>query len=193
MADTIFQKKVVARRIVSLDNKSAEALGERVRMLILEVLIHKPLSAEELTGILGSMGHKKAVTTIRHHLDALKNAGLVEATRMVEVRGAVMKYYSPTVKAYSYEVPPGFEVNHAKLIQDSSAKIQKILKTIIGDKKFAEEFEKNAVTCAVCKGNHMQEFAATELMNQALVKAMEGHAPDTPISRKEAKTLAKKN
>src|SRR5687768_4810364 len=105
MASTILQKNVRKTRIVSLDQKSAQALSDSVRMRIMEVLNHRPMSAEELTRMLAGMGHKKAVTTIRHHLDALKTAGLIEVTRLVEVRGAVLKYYSPTVRAFSFELP----------------------------------------------------------------------------------------
>src|SRR6185436_4556225 len=135
MSDTILQRSVRARRLVALDQKSAQALGDIVRMRILEVLSHRPMSAEELTRVLGNSGHKKAVTT-----------------KMVEVRGAVMKYYAPTVRAFSFEVPLKFEDTHARLIQDTSARIQKILRGILGDKKFLIESEQNGTVCSVCKG-----------------------------------------
>ena len=187
MSNTILQRNVRARRLVALDQKSAQALGDIVRMRILEVLSHRPMSAEELTRVLGNSGHKKAVTTIRHHLDALKTAGLIETTKMVEVRGAVMKYYAPTVRAFSFEVPFKFEETHDRLIQDTSARIQKILRGILGDKKFLIESEKNGTMCSVCKGNHFREYVAAEIVNHALVRAMEGNALAEEASDKQAK------
>ena len=187
MSDTILQRNVRARRLVALDQKSAQALGDIVRMRILEVLSHRPMSAEELTRVLGNSGHKKAVTTIRHHLDALKTAGLIETTKMVEVRGAVMKYYAPTIRAFSFEVPLKFEDTHARLIQDTSARIQKILRGILGDKKFLIESEQNGTMCSICKGNHFREYVAAEIVNHALVRAMEGNALAENASDKQAK------
>lgn len=192
MADTILQKDVRATRLVALDQKSAQALSDAVRMRILEVLNHKPMSAEELTKALENIGYKKAVTTVRHHLDALKRADLIEATRMVEVRGAVLKYYSPTVRAFGFDVPPEFDSNYSKLVLDASVKIQKILKVILGDKKFSNEFGKNSAICPICKGNHMQEYAAAEIVNHALVRAMEDYDKDN-VSEKEPKGSAKKS
>jgi DNA-binding transcriptional ArsR family regulator len=191
MADTILLRNVRARRLVALDQKSAQALGDIVRMRILEVLGHKPMSAEELTKALGNAGHKKAITTVRHHLDALKSAGLIEATKMVEVRGAVMKYYAPTVRAFSFEVPSRFDDTHARLILDTSARIQKILKGILGDKKFLAESEQNGVECSICKGNHFREYAVTEIVNHALVQAMEGNGHAENVIEKAGSTKPK--
>jgi DNA-binding transcriptional ArsR family regulator len=193
MANTILQKTVKSARIVSLDQKSAQALSEPLRLRILEVLSHKPMSAEELTRALENFGHKKAVTTIRHHLDALKSAGLIEATRMVEVRGAVLKYYSPTVRAFGYELPHGFANTHVRLVQDTSAKLQKILRVILADKKFSGEFEKVSVPCPLCKNNHLQEHAATEIFNHALAMAIENYASENASAEKETRPSGKKS
>ena len=187
MADTILQRNVQARRLVALDPKSAQALGDTVRMRILEVLSHRPMSAEELTKVLGNAGYKKAITTVRHHLDALKSTGLIETTKMVEVRGAVMKYYAPTVRAFSFEIPSKFDDTHAKLILDTSTKIQKILRGILGDKKFMTESEQGGVICSVCKGNHFREYAAAEIVNHALVRAMDAKERTDDATEKQAK------
>lgn len=184
MAETLLQKDVRSMRIVSLDQKSAQALGDGVRMRILEILNHKPMSAEELTKTLGSLGYKKAVTTVRHHLDALKSAGLIDTTKMVEVRGAVLKYYAPTVKAIDFAVPAGFEANHARLIHETSAKMQKILKVVLGDKKLAEAFGKGSEACTLCRSNHAHEHAVIEIVNQALTKALQNNAAESAEKEK---------
>jgi DNA-binding transcriptional ArsR family regulator len=176
MADTLLEKEVKTLRIVSVDQKSAQALGDSVRMRMLEILNHKPMSAEELAKALGNIGYKKAVTTVRHHLEALKNAGLIDTTKMVEVRGAVLKYYAPRVKAIDFAVPAGFDANHARLIQETSAKIQKILKSVQGDKKLADSFGRSGEACTLCKVNHSHEHAVIEIVNQALTKALQNDA-----------------
>src|SRR5919198_3102898 len=124
MAETLFQKDIRIKRVTTLGYSAAQALNDPVRIKILEILSHKQMSADEIAKVLGSAGYKKATTTIRHHLDTLKRAGLIEASRMVEMRGAVMKYYAPTLRAFSYDAPD--LEKHAKLIDDASTKLLKV-------------------------------------------------------------------
>jgi DNA-binding transcriptional ArsR family regulator len=170
MGETLFQKDVRIKRVTTLGYSAAQALNDPVRIRILEILSHKQMSAEEIAITLGSSGYKKATTTIRHHLDTLKAAGLIQATKMVEVRGAVMKYYSPTIRAFSYDVPD--LEKHAKLIDDTGTKLLRVLKGVLEDKKFAAVFA-GKDTCNQCKSDHYKEFASLEILNAALAKAME--------------------
>ncbi len=170
MAETLFQKEVRIRRVTTIGYSAAQALKDPVRIKILEILSHKQMSVDEIAKALGSSGFKKATTTIRHHLDTLKGAGLIEATRMVEVRGAVMKYYAPTIRAFSYDAPD--LEKHTKLVDDTGTKLLKVMKSIIEDKKFAAAFAGKDV-CGQCKNDHYKEYVALELLNAAIAKAME--------------------
>jgi DNA-binding transcriptional ArsR family regulator len=171
MPEPLFQKDVRMKRVTTLGHSAAQALNDPVRIKILEILSHKQMSAEEIAKALGSSGYKKATTTVRHHLDTLKGAGLVEATKMVEVRGAVLKYYAPTLRAFSHEAPADFDGKNAKLVDDVSGKLLKIVKGIMEDKKFVAALE--AKQCTVCKGDHYKEFLALEILNAAMARAME--------------------
>lgn len=166
----MFQKDVKIKRVTTLGYSAAQALNDPVRIKILEILNHKQMSADEIVKALGSSGYKKATTTIRHHLDTLKGAGLIEATRMVEVRGAVMKYYAPTLRAFSYDAPD--LEKHTKLIEDTGTKLLKVLKGVLEDKKFVAAFAGRDV-CGQCKGDHYREYAALEILNAALAKTMD--------------------
>lgn len=146
-----------------MNHVAAQGLNDPVRLRILEVLGSKPMSAEEISKALGSSGLKKATTTIRHHLDMLKEAGLIEAAKMVEVRGAVMKYYSAKLKVYSCEAPADLDAKAAKLIDDASNKLLKVLKSLHEDKRFAP----------LEKDGRCKEFLALEIVNAALAKAVE--------------------
>src|SRR5919198_3340164 len=156
MAETLFQKDVSIRRVTTLGYSAAQALNDPVRIKILEILSHKQMSAEEIAKALGNSGYKKATTTIRHHLDTLKSAGLIQATKMVEVRGAVMKYYSPTLRAFSYDAPADFEAKNAKLIEDTCSKLLKVLKSVVEDKKFVAAIDGKINGCSLCKNEHFR-------------------------------------
>ena len=168
----MIQKELKARSVVTVEPRIAQALGDPVRSRILTLIRHKPLTAEEIAKVLSNNGHKKAVTTIRHHLDTLKKAGLIEASRMVEVRGALLKYYSPTVLNFDHEPIQGLD-HHTKLVHDTEQKILKILKTIYSDKKFISDFDKPDKPCPMCKLNHYREFAALEILNHSIAMAMQ--------------------
>jgi DNA-binding transcriptional ArsR family regulator len=170
MAGTLFQKDVKMKRVTTLGYRSAQGLNDPVRIRILEILSHKQMTAEEIAKVLGRSGYKKATTTIRHHLDTLKSAGLIEVTKMVEVRGAVMKYYMSTLRAFSYNVPDIEKL--PKLIDDTSSKLLRILRSVLEDKKFFTAFGGRDV-CNICEGDHYKEYVALEILNAALARTLE--------------------
>jgi DNA-binding transcriptional ArsR family regulator len=164
MAGILYQKDVRVRRVTTLNHVAAQGLNDPARMRILEVLAHKPMTAEEIAKALGNAGLKKATTTIRHHLDTLKGAGLVEPAKMVEARGAVMKYYSATMKVYNCQVPADLDVRAARLIDDASARLLKIVRSITDDRRFG---------ALVDKDGRCKEFLALEIVNAALARMLE--------------------
>jgi DNA-binding transcriptional ArsR family regulator len=170
MVGILFENEVKLKGVTTLGHQSAHALNDPVRIKILEILSHKQMTTEEMSKILRRTGHKKAMTTIRHHLDTLKSAGLIEVTKMVEVRGAVRKYYMPTLRAFSYNIP-NLE-KQSKLIEDASSRLVKVLKSIFEDENFAAEIN-GKDNCNICKGNHYKEYVALEILNTALARVLQ--------------------
>ena len=170
MVGTLFENEVRLKGVTTLGYQSAHALNDPVRIKILEILSHRQMTTEEVYKILRRGRHKKATTTIRHHLDILKNAGLIEVTKMVEVRGAVRKYYMPTLRAFSYNVP-NLEKQY-KLIGDISSRLVKVLKSIFENEIFVTEVS-GKETCNLCKGDHYKEYVAFKILNTALAKTLQ--------------------
>ena len=170
MVGTLFENEVRLKGVTTLGYQSAHALNDPVRIKILEILSHKQMTTDEISKILRRTGHKKATTTIRHHLDNLKSAGLIEVTKMVEVRGTVRKYYMPTLRAFSYNLP-NLE-KHSKLIEETSSRLLKVLKSVLEDEKFVTEIN-GRETCNLCKGDHYKEYVAFEILNAALARILQ--------------------
>ena len=170
MGGILFEKEVKLKGVTTLGYQSAHALNDPVRIKILEILSHKQMTTEEMSKILRRTGHKKAMTTIRHHLDTLKSAGLIEVTKMVQVRGAVRKYYMPTLRAFSYNVP-NLE-KQSKLIEDASSMLVKVLKSIFEDENFATVINGKG-NCNLCKGDHYKEYVAFKILNTAFARALQ--------------------
>jgi len=69
------------------------------------------LADEEMTieGIhkeLQRRGEDKAETTVRHHVNVLKDAGMVEIARLEEAGGGgTRKYYKSNTRVFSYDLP----------------------------------------------------------------------------------------
>jgi DNA-binding transcriptional ArsR family regulator len=182
MVGTLFENEVKLKGVTTLGYQSAHALNDPVRIKILEILTHKQMTTEEISKILRRTGHKKATTTIRHHLDTLKSAGLIEVTKMVEVRGAVRKYYMPTLRAFSYN-EPNLE-KQSKLIDDTSSRLLKLLKSIFEDEKLATEINGKDI-CNLCRGDHYKEYVAFEILNVALARTLQSKEYATMIGGKK--------
>ena len=114
--------------MTSIDH--AKAIEDPARAKIVQMLYNKNLNAEQITLQLKKEGHKKALTTTRHHLDILKESGLIEIVKIEESRGAITKFYGTSTKLLDYETPKDFEQKYSSLIKSMSSKLEKIVNTM---------------------------------------------------------------
>ncbi|HEX6561591.1 MAG TPA: hypothetical protein VF016_06140, partial [Nitrososphaera sp.] len=75
----------------------------------------------------------------------------------------VMKYYSATLKVFDCQAPADLDIRALRLIDDTSNKLAKVLKSVHDDKRFL----------ALDKDGKCRDFLALEIINAALAKAME--------------------
>jgi len=87
----ILEKQISVNRIVATSIEHARAIEDPSRAKIVEILYRQALSADQITSALKKAGYKKALTTVRHHLEILKNSGLIEIVKIEEARGAIKK------------------------------------------------------------------------------------------------------
>ncbi|MDE1764671.1 MAG: winged helix-turn-helix transcriptional regulator [Thaumarchaeota archaeon] len=167
---TLLQKEIKINKTLATNIEQAKALDDYARIRILQILYHKQLSTEQIVEELHKEGYKKATTTIRHHLDVLKDAGLVEIVKMEEIRGAVLKYYGTTVKVLGHKLPPNFETEFSKTITEASVRLEKIMKNIAqsaGTKMKKKSSAKNNPE------PHYEEYILVEIMNRAMTRVFE--------------------
>src|SRR5574337_1605625 len=167
---TLIQKEIKINKILATNIEQAKALDDYARIRILQILYHKQLSKEQIGEELHKEGYKKATTTIRHHLDVLKDAGLVEIVKMEEIRGAVMKYYGTSVRVMGSKLPANFETEFSKTIADTSVKLEKVMKNIIESavSKIKKKSSKNAES-------NYEEHIMMEIVNRAMAKVFENN------------------
>ena len=163
---TLLEKPIKVNRIVTTSIEHARAIEDPARAKIMELLYNHSLSAEQISNELKKTGYKKALTTVRHHLEILKNSGLVEIVKIEESRGAITKYYSTSTKLLGYQAPEDFDSKYSKIIDSTSVKIEKILKGLVPK------------TVKVKKGKntdpeHYSQYLVMEIMNRAMTNVLE--------------------
>ena len=119
----LMEKEILINRIIAANYEQLSAIGDPIRGKILQLLYKKQLNAEQITRKLKKSGHKKAITTIRHHIDILKESGLVEIVKIEESHGGITKYYSSSTKFLDFTIPDDFDKNYSKIIEKTSLKI----------------------------------------------------------------------
>ena len=169
---TLLQKELKINKILTTNADQAKALDDVARIKILQILYHKQLTTDQIVEELNKMGYKKATTTIRHHIDVLKNAGLIEIVKMEEVRGAVMKYYGTSVRVMGNKLPANFETEFSKMISDTSIKLEKVIKNI--SENTGSKIKKKNLKNVSADSNYEQHIVM-EIVNRAMTKVFENN------------------
>jgi len=160
---TLLEKEIKVNRIVTTSTDDARAIEDPARAKIVEILYRQTMSADQISTALKKHGFKKALTTVRHHLEILKNSGLIEIARIEESRGAITKFYSTSTKLLDFQTPENFDSTYSKIIDNTSEKIEKILKSL-GPKTGKSKGKKSA---------EYSQYLVIEIMNRAMTNVLE--------------------
>ena len=157
------EKEVTIDRIITANYDMFKALDDPIRGKIVQLLNKKQLNVEQITRRLKKFGYKKAVTTIRHHIEILKNSGLIEIVRIEESRGAITKYYGSSTKLLDFTLPLDFDENYSKLISKTSLKLGKVISPIL------KNFSKTRKIQQINYNNYI----VMEIMNRSITNLLE--------------------
>ena len=154
----LMEKEITTDRIILTDYDIFRALDDPIRGKIVQLLHKKQLNVEQICRRLKKFGYKKAVTTIRHHIEILKNSGLIEISKIEEARGGITKYYSSSTKLLDFTLPVDFDKKYSKLISKTSLKLGKIVGPI------SKNFSKTRKIQQINYNN----FIIMEIVNRAM-------------------------
>ena len=160
---TLLEKQIKVNRTVTTSVGHARAIEDPARAKIIEILYHQALSADQISTALKKTGYKKALTTVRHHLEILKVSGLIEIARIEESRGAITKFYSTSTKLLDFQTPEDFDSTYSKVINNTSMKIEKLLKGLTP--KTTKSKGKKSV--------EYSQYLVMEIMNRAMTNVLE--------------------
>ena len=159
----LMKKEIAVDRIIAANYEVFKALDDPIRGKIVQLLNKKQLNVNQITRRLKKLGYKKAVTTIRHHVEILKDSGLIEIIKIEESRGAITKYYGSSIKLLDFTLPLDFDENYSKVISKASLKLNKIIDPIL--KNFSK-------TRKVQQLNY-NNYLVMEIMNRSITNLLE--------------------
>jgi DNA-binding transcriptional ArsR family regulator len=159
----LMEKEVTIDRIIAANYDVFKALDDPIRGKIVQLLNKKQLNVVQITRRLKKFGYKKAVTTIRHHIEILKDSGLIEIVRIEESRGAITKYYGSSTKLLDFTLPLDFDENYSKLISKTSLKLGKVIGPIL------KNFSKTRKIQQINYNNYI----IMEIINRAVTNLLE--------------------
>ena len=154
----LMDKEITTDRIILTNYDIFRALDDPIRGKIVQLLHKKQLNVEQISRRLKKFGYKKAVTTIRHHIEILKNSGLIEISKIEEARGGITKYYGSSTKLFDFILPVDFDKKYSKLISKTSLKLGKIVGPI------SKNFSKTRKIQQINYNN----FIIMEIVNRAM-------------------------
>ena len=167
----LLESDVPIREVVTTAPEKAKALENDVRAKILDMLAAEEMTIEEIHDELHRRGEEKAETTVRHHVNILKDAGMVEIARLEEAGGGTRKFYKSNTRVFSYELPEEADETLAGAQSTTSEELASLIETLYT--KHGTEIEavaREMKPCEYCDTQHYEEFIVRELLNRALIE-----------------------
>lgn len=166
-----FSSDVEIKDIVIRDPQTSKSVEEPIRASILDMLAEKQMSIKEIKKELENRGHQKTVNTIRHHVNELRETGLVEVSELKEGRGGTKKYYQANTIVLSYTLPEEKKKNLEKIVKDIESNIEKLISVI--EEKHGEEIDrmvKELSPCQHCEVQNYKEYILLTIIKRAFVR-----------------------
>lgn len=167
----LLEADVPIRDVVTMDPEKAKALDNDVRAKILDMLAERELPIEEIHDELARRGEEKAETTVRHHVNVLQDAGMVEITRLEDAGGGTRKHYKSNTRIFSYDLPGDSTKRLADAQETATTELASLVESLYADHgNDIEAVAREMKPCEYCETQHYEEFILRELLNRALLE-----------------------
>ena len=171
---SLLETDVPVRNVITTDPEKAKALENDVRAKILDMLADQEMSIREIHEELQRRGEDKVETTVRHHVNVLKDAGLVEIARLEDASGGTLKFYKSNTRVFAYDLPSGSDdelMGAQETARQSTVALVEQLYREHGES--IETVAQEMKPCEYCETQHYEEFIVRELLNRALTEISE--------------------
>ena len=171
----VFEKSPTITELLITNTEKAKALEDPIRVAIIDMLSHNAMSIEEITNELKkTKKFNKAPTSIRHHVEILKGAGLIGLVKLKEAKGGgMLKYYASNTKLLNFDAPKDFDLKFKPAIDEVSKDVIKLIAGLV--KKYDKDLKVTAEAlkpCSYCNTQHFVEFLLLEILRSATIEAI---------------------
>lgn len=167
-SDPDHQLKDIAVR----DTRVSDAIDEPMRAMILDVLAENTLTITEVHQRISDRGIDRTENTIRHHVNELRDAGLVDVVRFEEGRGGTTKYYRANTIVLSYSLPDSMDATLGEMMSAVQPQITNALTTL--QDEYGEDIESivsDMQPCEHCKNQKYETYVLLTVLRRAFVRA----------------------
>ncbi|MFB6206149.1 MAG: ArsR/SmtB family transcription factor [Haloglomus sp.] len=154
------------------DTRVSDAIDEPMRAMILDILSEEALTATEVHDRLEDRGVDRTENTVRHHINELRDAGLVDVVRFEEGRGGTTKYYHANTIVLSYSLPESADDDVEEMIEAVQPQIGDALDTLTEDHDdVIAEIVADMQPCEHCQTQKYETYVLLTVLRRAFVRA----------------------
>jgi DNA-binding transcriptional ArsR family regulator len=156
------------------DTRVSDAIDEPMRAMILDILADEARTAGEVHERLQARGVDRTENTVRHHINELRDAGLVDVVRFEEGRGGTTKYYGANTIVLSYSLPASADDEIEAMVDAVQPQITEVLDTLTDD--YADELEAivaDMQPCEHCRTQKYETYVLLTVLRRAFVRAQQ--------------------
>lgn len=168
---TAFESDVSLTDISVRDTNVSRAVDEPVRAMILDMVADEAMTVADITDALADRDVELRENTVRHHVNELREAGLVAVEKMEERRGGTLKFYRATTIVLSYGVPDTAEDRLEEMIDWMAPRLEPVLA------EFEEEHGEDLATiadamapCPHCREQKYETYLLLTVLRRAFVR-----------------------
>ena len=167
-----FGADVELRDIAVRDTDVSAAVDEPFRAMILDMLAEREMSVGDVHAELADRGFERTENTVRHHVNELRDAGLVEVARLEERRGGTTKFYRANTIVLSYALPGGAD----EAIDEMAERVTPTVGELVAELReaYGEDLDRIAAEmapCAHCRTQKYETYLLLTALRRAFVRA----------------------
>lgn len=171
MAD--FATDVQLRDIALRDTAVSDAVDEPVRAMILDMLAEDALTVANIHDQLAARGYERTENTVRHHVNELRDAGLIDIARLEERRGGTAKFYRANTIVLSYGIPDSAEERIDEMANSIQPEIAELVSRL--REEYPEEIAEIAdemASCEHCRKQKYETYILQTVLRRAFVDTL---------------------
>lgn len=167
-----FESDVELEDIVVRDTDVSSAVDEPVRAMILDMLAERAMTVEDVHDELTDRGFERTVNTIRHHINELRDTGLVEVERMEERRGGTLKFYRANTIVLSYSIPEDSREEVAEMADWMAPRLKPLIDELVDEHGAdIEHIADQMAPCEHCRNQKYETYLLLTIFRRGFVKA----------------------